>query len=131
MTTGDKATLLAIMGPNANKFTVPNTYTEILNGYHYRYFLNKKSNLAWVDLASGDYENTMKAKLVAVTENAGAQLVYTTDGTEPKASSKKAKSGEEIEIPFGETTLKVGLLINGAVSGILTRTYTPEQYHHR
>ena len=127
MTTGDKATLLAIMGPNANKFTVPNTYTEILNGYHYRYFLNKKSNLAWVDLASGDYENTMKAKLVAVTENAGAQLVYTTDGTEPKASSKKAKSGEEIEIPFGETTLKVGLLINGAVSGILTRTYKVEK----
>lgn len=127
MTTGDKATLLAVMGPNANKFTVPNTYTEILNGYHYRYFLNKKSNLAWVDLASGDYEDTMKAKLVAVTENAGAQLVYTTDGTEPKASSKKAKSGEEIEIPFGETTLKVGLLINGAVSGILTRTYKVEK----
>lgn len=127
MTTGDKATLLAIMGPNANKFTAPNTYTEILNGYHYRYFLNKKSNLAWVDLASGDYEDTMKAKLVAVTENAGAQLVYTTDGTKPTASSKKAKSGEEIEIPFGETTLKVGLLINGAVSGILTRTYKVEK----
>ena len=127
MTTGDKASLLAIMGPNANKFTAPSTYTEILNGYHYRYFLNKKSNLAWVDLASGDYEGTMKAKLVAVTNNADAQLVYTTDGTEPTASSKKAKSGEEIEIPFGETTLKVGLLINGAVSGILTRTYKVEK----
>ena len=127
MTTGNKATLLAIMGPNANKFTAPATYTEILNGYHYRYFLNKKSNLAWVDLASGDYEGKMKAKLVAVTDNADAQLVYTTDGTKPTASSKKAKSGEEIEIPFGKTTLKVGLLINGAVSGILTRTYKVEE----
>ena len=127
MTTGNKATLLAIMGPNANKFTAPITYTEILNGYHYRYFLNKKSNLAWVDLASGDYEGVMKAKLVAVSNADDAQLVYTTDGTEPTASSKKAKSGQEIEIPFGETTLKVGLLINGAVSGILTRNYKVEK----
>lgn len=127
MTTGNKATLLAIMGPNANKFTAPITYTEILNGYHYRYFLNKKSNLAWVDLASGDYEDTMKAKLVAVSNEDNAQLVYTTDGTEPTASSKKAKSGEELEIPFGETTLKVGLLMNGAVSGILTRNYKVEK----
>ena len=127
MTTGNKATLLAIMGPNANKFTAPITYTEILNGYHYRYFLNKKSNLAWVDLASGDYEDTMKAKLVAVSNEDNAQLVYTTDGTEPTASSKKAKSGEEIEIPFGETTLKVGLLIDGVVSGVLTRTYKVEK----
>ena len=127
MTTGNKATLLAIMGPNANKFTAPITYTEILNGYHYRYFLNKKSNLAWVDLASGDYEDTMKAKLVAVSNADNAQLVYTTDGTEPTASSKKAKSGEELEIPFGETTLKVGLLMNGAVSGILTRNYKVEK----
>lgn len=127
MTTGNKATLLAIMGPNANKFTAPITYTEILNGYHYRYFLNKKSNLAWVDLASGDYEDTMKAKLVAVSNADNAQLVYTTDGTEPTASSKKAKSGEEIEIPFGETTLKVGLLIDGVVSGVLTRTYKVEK----
>jgi len=121
MTTGNKATLLAIMGPNANKFTAPITYTEILNGYHYRYFLNKKSNLAWVDLASGDYEDTMKAKLVAVSNADNAQLVYTTDGTEPTASSKKAKSGEE------ETTLKVGLLIDGVVSGVLTRTYKVEK----
>ena len=127
MTTGDKATLLAIMGPNANKFTAPITYTEILNGYHYRYFMPKKANVAWVDLASGDYEGTMKAKLVAVSNEDNAQLVYTTDGTEPTASSKKAKSGEEIEIPFGETTLKVGLLINGAVSGVLTRTYKVEK----
>ena len=127
MTTGNKATLLAIMGPNANKFTAPITYTEILNGYHYRYFLNKKSNLAWVDLASGDYEDTMKAKLVAVSNADNAQLVYTTDGTKPTASSKKAKSGEELEIPFGETTLKVGLLIDGVVSGVLTRTYKVEK----
>ena len=127
MTVGDKATLIAIVGPNAKKYTAPNTYAELLNGYHYRYFMPKKANVAWVDLASGDYEGTMKAKLVAVSNADDAQLVYTTDGTEPTASSKKAKSGEEIEIPFGETTLKVGLLIDGVVSGILTRNYKVEK----
>ena len=127
MTTGTKTSLLAIVGPNANKFEVSNAYAEILNGYHYRYFMPKTANVAWVDLASGDYEDTMKAKLVAVSNEDNAQLVYTTDGTEPTASSKKAKSGEELEIPFGETTLKVGLLMNGAVSGILTRNYKVEK----
>ena len=127
MTTGTKTSLLAIVGPNANKFEVSNAYAEILNGYHYRYFMPKTANVAWVDLASGDYEDTMKAKLVAVSNEDNAQLVYTTDGTEPTASSKKAKSGEEIEIPFGETTLKVGLLIDGVVSGVLTRTYKVEK----
>ena len=126
-TVGDKATLIAIVGPNAKKYAAPNTYAELLNSYHYRYFMPKKANVAWVDLASGDYEGTIKAKLVAVSNADDAQLVYTTDGTEPTASSKKAKSGEELEIPFGETTLKVGLLINGAVSGILTRNYKVEK----
>ena len=127
MTTGTKTSLLAIVGPNANKFEVSNAYAELLNGYHYRYFMPKTANVAWVDLASGDYEDTMKAKLVAVSNEDNAKLVYTTDGTEPTASSKKAKSGEEIEIPFGETTLKVGLLIDGVVSGVLTRTYKVEK----
>lgn len=126
-TVGDKATLIAIVGPNAKMYAAPNTYAELLNGYHYRYFMPKKANVAWVDLASGDYEGTMKAKLVAVSNADDAQLVYTTDGTEPTASSKKAKSGEELEIPFGETTLKVGLLMNGVVSSVLTRTYKVEK----
>ena len=127
MTVGTKASLIAIVGPNANKFAAPNSYAELLNGYHYRYFMPKKANVAWVDLASGDYEGVMKAKLVAVSYEDNAQLVYTTDGTEPTASSKKAKSGEELEIPYGETTLKVGLLIDGVVSGVLTRTYKVEK----
>ena len=123
LTTGTKTSLLAIVGPNANKFEVSNAYAEILNGYHYRYFMSKKANVAWVNLASGEYEGAQKAKLVAVSNKDNAQLVYTTDGTEPTASSKKAESGEEIELPIGETTLKVGLLVDGAVSSVITRTY--------
>lgn len=123
LTTGTKTSLLAIVGPNANNFEVSNAYAEILNGYHYRYFMSKKANVAWVNLASGEYEGAQKAKLVAVSNKDNAQLFYTTDGTEPTASSKKAKSGEEIELPIGETTLKVGLLVDGAVSSVITRTY--------
>ena len=123
LTTGDNCSLLAVVGPKANDFKPTDSYAEILNGYHYRYFLAKEANVAWVDLPSGDYEEIQKARLVAVSSDANAQLVYTTDGTEPTASSKKADSNTEIEIPFGETTLKVGLLVNGVVTSIITRTY--------
>lgn len=121
VTTGDNGELLAVVGPKANNFTPADDYVEILNGYHYRYFLSKKMNTAWIDLPSGDYDEEQKARLVAVSDK--AELVYTTDGTEPTAASRKVASGTELEIPFGETTLKVGLLMNGVVSGILTRTY--------
>ena len=123
VTTGDNCSLMAIVGPKANTFKPSDDYKEILNGYHYRYFISKEANTAWVNLPSGNYEGKQKAQFTAVSKQADAQLVYTTDGTDPTASSTKAKSGEEIELPMGETTLKVGLLINGAVSGIQTRTY--------
>lgn len=41
--------------------------------------MSKKANLAWVNLASGEYEGAQKAKLVAVSNADDAQLVYTTD----------------------------------------------------
>ena len=123
ITMGSICNLLAVMGPKANSFTPSNAYVEIINGYHYRYFLPKKANLAWVDLPSGEYEDVQKAKLVAVSNNSSAQLVYTTDGSTPTANSKKATSGTEITIPLGETTLKVGLLVSGTVKNIITRTY--------
>ena len=58
-----------------------------------------------------------------MTTNSGAELVYTTDGTEPTAASTKVASGTKITIE-GDMTLKVGLLIGGAVSGVVARTYT-------
>lgn len=122
-TTGSNTSLLAVMGSGSKNFTPGSAYQEILSGYHYRYFLPKKAKIAWVDLPSGDYEEEQKAKLVAVTNNSSAKLVYTTDGSTPTASSKQATSGTELTIPFGKTTLKVGLLSNGTVSSIVTREY--------
>ena len=130
-TEGTKGTLYAVMGANANKYATPTGFTEILRGYHYRYLLSNSSNVAWIDLPSGHYDDVQKARLTAVSDKQGAQLVYTTDGTEPTANSRKAASGTEINIPMGTTTLKVGLLTGSTVSAVATRTYeisTPEAF---
>ena len=122
-TEGSNGTLYAVMGANANKYATPSGFTEILRGYHYRYLLSNSSNVAWIDLPSGHYDDVQKARLTAVSDKQGAQLVYTTDGTEPTANSRKAASGTEIDIPMGTTTLKVGLLTGSTVSAVTTRTY--------
>ena len=122
-TEGSHGTLYAVMGTNANNYNTPTGFTEILRGYHYRYLLSNSSNVAWIDLPSGHYDDVQKARLTAVSDKQGVQLVYTTDGTEPTAQSRKATSGTEIDIPMGTTTLKVGLLTGSTVSAIATRTY--------
>ena len=122
-TAGSRATLLAVMGAKANSMSAPAGYTEIINGYHYRYLLSNSANVAWVDLPSGQYDDVQKARLTAVSDKSGAQLVYTTDGTDPTASSRKVASGTVIDIPVGTTTLKVGLLVGSTVSAIVSRTY--------
>ena len=116
--------LVVVVGSAPDSYVPPtSTYTLILKGYHYRYYLANALETAWADKATGVYENAVKVKLMAVSETSGAQLVYTTDGTTPTASSKKVASGTEIDIT--ETcTLKVGLLVAGAVKGIIERNYT-------
>lgn len=116
--------LVVVVGSAPDSY-VPSTasYTLILKGYHYRYYLANALETAWADKATGVYENAVKVKLTAVSETSGAQLVYTTDGTTPTASSKKASSGAEIDITES-CTLKVGLLVAGTVKGIIERNYT-------
>lgn len=122
-TQGTRGKLLAVMGsgmaePDAS------FYIKVLSGHHYAYYLSPQVESAWVDLASGSYaDGTMQATLTAVSATKDAQLVYTLDGSEPTASSTKATSGSKVTIPLGETVLKVGLLIGGKVSGVVTRQY--------
>ena len=119
--------LVVVVGSNPDGY-VPSSgsYTLILSGYHYRYYLANSLETAWADKASGVYTDAFKVKLTAVSATSGAQLVYTTDGTTPTASSKKASSGAEIDITES-CTLKVGLLVAGAVKGIIERNYTIEE----
>jgi alpha amylase, catalytic domain protein len=123
--TGTNGKLLVVVGNNANQLTVlTSRYTKLLSGYHYAYYLANDAETPWVDKASGQYEvENLKVKLTAVSANAGTKLVYTTDGTEPTASSAQVVSGTEITLPEGETTLKVALLAGGVVGKVITRSY--------
>ena len=122
-TTGNKAKLIVVVGNNTKAYTPGADYAQILEGYHYRYYLSKSAETAWCNIPSGEYEAGFKAKLTAVSQNSNAKLVYTTDGTAPTAKSKQVATGSTINID-NTCTLKVGLLINGNVTGIRTYNYT-------
>lgn len=126
-TTGDKAKLIVVVGNDTKAYTPSADYTQILEGYHYRYYLSRSAETAWCNIPTGEYEAGFKAKLTAVSQNSNAKLVYTTDGTDPTAKSKQVATGSTINIE--ETcTLKVGLLINGNVTGIRTYNYTVKAF---
>lgn len=126
-TTGNKAKLIVVVGNNTKAYTPSTDYAQILEGYHYRYYLSKSAETAWCNIPSGEYEAGFKAKLTAVSQNSNAKLVYTTDGTDPTAKSKQVATGNTINID-NTCTLKVGLLINGTVTGIRTYNYTVKAF---
>ena len=126
-TTGNKAKLIVVVGNNTKAYTPSADYAQILEGYHYRYYLSKSAETAWCNIPSGEYEAGFKAKLTAVSQNSNAKLVYTTDGTDPTAKSKQVTNGNTINID-NTCTLKVGLLNNGTVTGIRTYNYTVKAF---
>jgi len=121
-TTGTHGALMALMGEPT--FAVPATYVLVASGTNYRLALSKTTETAWVSKPSGEYQGAFDLTFTAVSQTAGAQLVYTLDGSEPTASNgTKVADGSSVRISTS-CTLKVGLLINGAVSGVITRQYT-------
>ena len=120
--------LLVVVGI-PSKMTTPSKteYTRILSGKNYMYYLSNNSETAWADKASGEYEEGFKVALTAVSKNTSAKLVYTTNGSDPKANSTSVTSGTSINIS-SSCTLKVGLLINGTVSGIRTYNYSIKRF---
>ncbi len=120
-TVGNRGALMVAMGNDT--WTMPDNFVVVLSGTNYRLALSKNTETAWASKPSGDYEGAISVTLTAVSENSGAQLVYTTDGSEPTASNgTRVANGTAITVSK-KTTLKVGLLINGAVSGVITRNY--------
>ena len=127
-TTGTNGKLLAAVGTTANKYGAPAGYALAAEGYHWRYFIENAQETAWPSLPSGLYYNEPTVTLRAVSARQDAQLVYTLDGTEPTPASTKVASGSVVTIPTGSTTLKVGLLADGSVSGVQTRTYEVKSF---
>ena len=120
-TVGSRGALLAAMG--STNYEIPATYVVVASGTNYRLALSKSTETAWASKPSGDYEGAINVTLTAVSQTDGAQLVYTLDGSTPTASNgTKVANGSTINISKA-TTLKVGLLIGGAVSGVITRNY--------
>ena len=122
-TTGSKGELMVVVGSGAANYSPNARFVKVLSGYHYAYYLSKSMETAWADLPSGEYEGQKQVTLTAVSSNSNAKLVYTTDGSTPTASSTKVASGTKITVADA-MTLKVGLLIGNAVSGIVTRIYS-------
>ena len=129
---GTKADLLVLVGSGYSE-PAANRFVKVLSGRHYAYYLSPSAETPFADKPSGSYAQSFSTTLTAVSATAGARLVYTLDGSTPTASSLQAESGTRIAINRVEgstVTLKVGLLIGGHVSNIVTRTYSfpaPEQ----
>ena len=127
-TTGANGKLLAAVGKTANSYEPTYGFALAAEGYHWRYFIETSKETAWPSLPSGTYTDEQTVTLRAVSASAGARLVYTLDGTEPNAGSERVADGARITIPYGTTTLKVGLLVGGKVSGVQTRQYEVKRF---
>lgn len=121
-TTGTRGTLLVAMGNTA--YTIPSTYVLVVSGTNYRMALSKTTETAWASIPSGTHQDPFNVTLTAVSQTAGAKIVYTLDGSEPTATNGTViASGGTARINKC-LTMKAGLLINGAVTGVITRHYT-------
>ena len=128
--TNDENRLIVVVGSNTDGYQPNSQWQEILSGYHYKYYLTKKAEVAWTDKMSGTYKEAFNVRLIAVSENDNAQLVYTLDGSEPTAASTKVDSGTSLSFSEeGDYILKVGLLVNGSVTSVISRSYTLKEDH--
>lgn len=114
--------LAVAVGSNVSTYTPISSLVKVLSGPSYALFVNKNVEKPFVDKPSGEYEGAFEVNAYALSSNANAELVYTTDGSDPTASSTKVSGGK---IPVIQNcTLKVGLLKDGVVSEIITKQYT-------
>lgn len=133
ITTDDK--LLCVVGDESKLTLEPGEWTKILSGHHYAYYLANSMETAWANKGSGTFTEPFDVELKAVSDTDDAMLVYTLDGSEPSATNgTQCLSGTlvRIEAPSSQDSqlgivLKVGLLVNGAVSGIITRNYVYQE----
>lgn len=106
-----------------------NGFTEVLSGYHYRYFLSTALNAVWVNLPSGVYAQgeSVEATLRAVTALSDYKLIYTTDGSAPTAThGTQVADGTQLTFTT-DTELRVAILAAGRVYEVASRQYLFQQ----
>jgi len=125
ISTGSDERMLVVIGNlKGNESFVDQTkWARVVEGRNYAYYLPCSLNTAYADLPSGTYEGTQTVRLSAVTTASDAWLVFTTDGNEPTTAYPSVGSGYALTLPVGTTTVKVGLLSDGKISSVITRTY--------
>lgn len=104
-------------------YAAPAGYAKIISGENYQVYMSNAAESPWISIPSGQYSGTLQPVITAISADANAKLVYTTDGTEPTVSSKSVASGTKISLS-APCTLKVGLLSNGVVKNVQVRNYT-------
>ncbi|MCQ2243889.1 MAG: alpha-amylase family glycosyl hydrolase [Bacteroidaceae bacterium] len=107
-------------------YSAPAGFTQIISGTNYQVYMSNTAEQPWISIPSGEHEGTLYPTLSAISADASAKLVYTTDGTTPTTSSKQVASGTKVTLS-APCTLKVGLLSGGTVKSIQTRQYTAKQ----
>ena len=128
-TTGANMKLRAAVGTTANSYTPSDDgWALAAEGYHWSYFLPTSAETVFPSLPSGAYYNNPVVTLRAISTSKDAQIVYTTDGTDPTTTSTKVANATKITLPYGKCTLKAALLTNGKVGTVVTRSYDMRQF---
>ena len=132
VTTGSKGKVMVRLGAAASSTPSTSEYQLVQQGTNYAFYIT--SGIDWVnsektgkivgypviDKPSGVYANSVTVNVKP--SMASTTLVYTIDGTTPTASSDQITG--PTTLTFTEnTTLKVGVLMDGEVSGVVTRNY--------
>ena len=123
--TGNKAGVIGVYGTGA--YTAPAGYKLTASGNGYKVYVSGSAESPWVSAPSGTYDGAFSVTLSAISADASARIVYTTDGTEPTASSASLPDGGSVRIT-ATTMLKAGLLSGGVVSNVITRHYAIEPF---
>ena len=121
--TGTKGKLILSCGMGTPAVS-SSDYQLVEQGAAYKVYATKSLEQPWISVPSGNYSESFQVTLSAISTDADAKLVYTTDGSRPTASSASVDPGTSLTIDGASATLTVGLLSGGVVKNVITRHYT-------
>ena len=82
--TGEKGKLIVACG--GGSYSPSADYVLAITGANYKVYASKSLEAPWASMASGEFEKAFSVTLSAISADASAKLVYTTDGSDPRYS---------------------------------------------